>query len=88
MVYKKHLEFTSKEEIINKPEIYALIQEDIKLFNKSFSKSERLLRFKLVPDEWSPNTGELSPTLKLRRRYISEKYKPLIDQIYGKQSDN
>jgi len=85
---KNNLEFTSKEEIINKPEIYALIQEDIKLFNKSFSKSERLLRFKLVPDEWSPNTGELSPTLKLRRRYISEKYKPLIDQIYGKQSDN
>jgi long-chain acyl-CoA synthetase len=85
---KNNLKFTSKEEIVTKPEIYALIQEDIKLFNKSFSKSEQLLRFKLVPDEWSPNTGELSPTLKLRRRYISEKYKPLIDQIYGKQSDN
>lgn len=78
--------FTSKEEIVQKPEMYALIQEDIKQFNKSFSKAERILRFKLVPDEWSPNTGELSPTLKLRRRYITEKYKVLIDQIYGKQT--
>ncbi|MBP7507666.1 MAG: long-chain fatty acid--CoA ligase [Prolixibacteraceae bacterium] len=78
--------FTSKEEIVQKPEMYALIQEDIKQFNKSFSKAERILRFKLVLDEWSPNTGELSPTLKLRRRYITEKYKVLIDQIYGKQT--
>lgn len=77
--------YISKEEIVQKPEMYALIQEDIKQFNKSFSKSERILRFKLVPDEWSPNTGELSPTLKLRRRYISKKYEALIDQIYGKQ---
>ncbi len=82
---KNNHKFISKEEIVQKPEIHALIQEEIKLFNKNFSKSERIFRFKLVPDEWSPNTGELSPTLKLRRRYIIKKYKVLIDQIYGKQ---
>ncbi|HPR32283.1 MAG TPA: long-chain fatty acid--CoA ligase [Prolixibacteraceae bacterium] len=74
-----NLTFTSKEEIVQKPELYALIQEDIKQFNKSFSKPERILRFKLVSDEWSPNTGELSPTLKLRRRFIADKYKDLIE---------
>ncbi|MBN1116121.1 MAG: long-chain fatty acid--CoA ligase [Bacteroidales bacterium] len=83
---QNNLKYTSKEEIIQKPEIYTLIQEDIKQCNKNLAKPERILRFRLVSDEWSPNSGELSPTLKLRRRFITEKYQDLIDQIYAKQA--
>ena len=79
------LTYSSREDAIRKSEIYNLIQNEIKLFNKNFSKAERILRFKLVADEWSPNTGELSPTLKLRRRFITDKYMDLIDQIYARQ---
>lgn len=92
MVYIKewcaqnNFNFTSKQEIIQKPEVYALIQKDIKEFNKNFSQAEKILKFKLVPDDWSPASGELSPTLKLRRRFIFEKYENLIGQIYSKQA--
>jgi len=79
--------FNSKEEIVQNPGVFSLIQEEIKQFNKGISKSEQILRFKLVPDEWSPGSGELSPTLKLRRRFISEKYHDLIAQIYKKTKD-
>lgn len=38
----------------------------------------------MVEDEWSPQTGELSPTLKLKRNVLTKKYKAIIDQIYNK----
>jgi len=63
-----------------------LFNEEIKKFNKTLSTSERISRFKLVPDEWSPATGELSPTLKLKRKNIEEKYIKLLEQIYIKQT--
>jgi len=46
------------------------------------SDHEKLIRFRLVPDNWSPESGELSPTLKLRRKVMMEKYQPLIKSIY------
>jgi long-chain acyl-CoA synthetase len=48
------------------------------------SPAERLTRFRIVQDEWTPATGELSPTLKLKRQFIQDKYKDLISQIYMK----
>ena len=77
--------FENNEELIQLPQILTLFNEEIKKFNKTFSIPERINRFKLVPDEWSPATGELSPTLKLRRKNIEEKYIKLLEQIYIKQ---
>lgn len=74
------------DEIIKSTEVYRLIQNDITAMNRSMAPSDRIMRFKLVPDEWSPNSGELSPTLKLKRKFISGKYTHLIDQIYSKQA--
>jgi long-chain acyl-CoA synthetase len=73
-----------KEELIRIPEVQEYFDSEIEKINKALSSFERISRFKLVPDEWSPSTGELSPTLKLRRHYISEKYSYLLDQIYIK----
>lgn len=83
---KNNLKFDSHHDIIQMPEVYALIKNDIMVFNKFTSKSEQILRFKLVADDWSPNSGELSPTLKLKRKNISKKYGELINQIYSKQA--
>ncbi len=77
--------FENNEELIQLPQILTLFNEEIKKFNKTFSNPERISRFKLVPDEWSPATGELSPTLKLKRKNIEEKYIKLLEQIYIKQ---
>lgn len=83
---KNNAPYESKRDIAQNKEIYCLIQKDISLFNKSLSKSDQILRFKIIEDEWAPNTGELSPTLKLKRKSIAQKYQTLIDQIYSKQS--
>ncbi|MCD4833311.1 MAG: long-chain fatty acid--CoA ligase [Bacteroidales bacterium] len=79
------LKYNSNEEIIQIPEVYSLMQHDIKDFNKKVAKAEQILKFKLIADEWSPASGELSPTLKLKRKFIAEKYRDLIEQIYSKQ---
>jgi long-chain acyl-CoA synthetase len=45
---------------------------------------ERIMRTRLVPDIWSPATGELSASLKLKRKTVEEKYKSLIESVYPK----
>jgi len=71
-------------ELIELPAVQAVFSSEIQKLNRKLNPAERLHRIRLVPDEWSPASGELSPTLKLRRQFIQEKYKELIDQIYLK----
>lgn len=78
----KNISFSNAEELICMPEIEIFIQHEISNINKSLSKHERILKFRLVKDTWSPESGELSPTLKLKRKVISEKYIYLISGIY------
>jgi len=80
----KRLSFSDFNEMILVPEIISMFSTEIEKINKLVSPPERINRFRLVPDEWSPATGELSPTLKLKRQFISEKYEKLLDQIFMK----
>lgn len=80
----KKLMFSNNEELLKLQAIQSLFATEIEKLNKRLSPAERINRFKLVKDEWSPLTGELSPTLKLRRQYILDKYMPLVMQIYMK----
>jgi len=76
--------FPDYKEMIQHRDIQALFNSEIEKINKQLNSYERISRFKLVPDEWSPATGELSPTLKLKRQVITDKYRILVDQIYMK----
>lgn len=76
--------FDNNEELIRQPAVLSFFANEIDKLNKRLSPPERLNRFRLVQHEWSPATGELSPTLKLRRQYIQAKYREVIDQIYKK----
>lgn len=78
------ISFSDFREMIQLPEILAFFNSEIEEFNKRLSPAEQINRFRLVPDEWSPGSGELSPTLKLKRHFITEKYKKLLDQVYMK----
>ncbi|MBK7133278.1 MAG: long-chain fatty acid--CoA ligase [Bacteroidales bacterium] len=80
----KKISFSDSEELIGLPEIQSYFNSEIEKINKKLSPPERINRFRLVPDEWSPATGELSPTLKLKRKFITDKYKKLLDQVYMK----
>ena len=82
------LDFSDTEELINKPEILSFFSSEIEKINRKLSPPEKINRFRLVPDEWTPASGELSPTLKLRRQFISNKYRDLLEQVYLKQTEN
>jgi len=74
----------NNEELIKLSAVQSFFSSEIENLNKKLSPFERLNRFRLVQDEWTPATGELSPTLKLKRQFINNKYKDHISQIYLK----
>ena len=74
-------------ELLNNSQLVDAFKKEVQKYNDTISDFEKINRFRLVSDVWSPATGELSPTLKMKRKFIAEKYQDLIDQIYVKQSD-
>lgn len=83
---RKGIAVSSNEDMIAKSEVIARIQEDIELYNQEFGKWEQVKKIELIASEWSIKSGELTPTLKLKRKFILEKYKVLVEKIYGKNS--
>ncbi|MFO7668119.1 MAG: long-chain fatty acid--CoA ligase [Bacteroidales bacterium] len=75
----------NNQELIRQPEVTAAINEEVKKINKHLQEWERISRTRLISDEWSPATGELSASLKLKRKVVAEKYTDLLDSIYHKQ---
>ena len=73
---------TTPQEIASNEEVKNRIQEDVDLHNEKFGKWERVKRFELTPDEWSIEAGHLTPTMKLKRRIVKEKYLDLYNKIY------
>ena len=74
----------SNAELLNNSQLVEVFKKEVQKYNDSISDFEKINRFRLVSDVWSPATGELSPTLKMKRKFIAEKYQDLIDQIYIK----
>ena len=79
------VKYRDNTELIQTPEVVNRFQREVTEINKQLGLTEQIKRFRLVIDEWSPQTGELSPTLKVKRKYIAEKYKTIIAEIYSVQ---
>ena len=77
------IHYENNEELIKIPEVVEKIQKEVQIINKTLGSHEQISRIRLVCDEWTPATGELSPTLKLRRNMVSVKYQHLINDIYS-----
>ncbi|WP_163408194.1 AMP-dependent synthetase/ligase [Flavobacterium ajazii] len=73
----------STAEIASNPDVIKRIDEEIESINKKFGHWEQIKRFELTPDIWSIDGGQLTPTLKLKRKIIKEIYKDLYAKIYG-----
>ena len=80
---ERKVHFQNNEELIQKTEVLAQFQREVVAINKTLGEHEEIKRFRLVADEWTPQSGELSPTLKLKRNYVAAKYKSIIDEIYS-----
>ena len=73
----------TNEEIISNPKVIERIQEEIDILNEKFGNWEKIKRFELTPDVWSIKEGHLTPTLKLKRKIVMEKYIDLFHKIYN-----
>lgn len=71
------------EEIICNSRVIDKIQEEVNLYNEKFGNWEKIKRFELTPTVWSIDGGELTPTLKLKRKIVKEKYIKLYNKIYN-----
>ena len=82
---KKELANSTNKEMIEHEEVIDFFQEAIEGFNEDINKVEQAKKFKLLADEWSVESGELTPTMKVKRRVILEKCKNDIEELYADQ---
>lgn len=73
----------NNESLIQNDQVIQRIQEEVDRYNQNFGHWEMVKRFELLPQEWSVETEELTPTLKLKRRVIRDKYAEQYEKIYG-----
>jgi len=80
---KRHdITFDSNSNIVANTLLIDRIQEEIKEANQHFGKWEQIKKFELTPEIWSIDDGHLTPTMKMKRKVIKEKYKDFIEKIY------
>lgn len=77
------LEFTDLADLAQKPEIQAMAQAAVDAANERLSRPEQVKAFELLPVEWTAESEELTPTLKLKRRVVNQKYADVLDRLYG-----
>ncbi len=73
----------TNEAICNNTEVKERILKEVETVNKKFGNWEQIKRFELTPDVWSIDGGHLTPTMKLKRKAVMDKYKDLFDKIYN-----
>ncbi len=74
--------FSSNNELVKDARVIELYQSIINTYNPEFNHVEQVKKITLLPDEWSIDSGELTPTGKMKRKVITEKYKAAIDKMY------
>lgn len=82
---RKAIDFSTDtaEAIVSDPKVVARIEREINTLNAGFGNWEQVKRFALLPNEFSINSGELTPTLKLKRKFITQKYQEIIAGFYS-----
>jgi len=80
-----HVTYRDNKDLVKKKKVVDRYQEEVDKYNQKLGHVEQIKIFRLVCDSWSPETGELSPTLKLKRKAVKHKYQHLIDEIYEMQ---
>jgi long-chain acyl-CoA synthetase len=77
--------YGSLPELLERPEIHALYQKVIDGVNEGLARFEQIKQFALLDRELTQESGELTPTLKVRRKIIMERYAPTIERLYRGQ---
>jgi long-chain acyl-CoA synthetase len=76
------ISYDKSDDLINKKEIYNLIDKELGKFQKNLASYEKVRKFKLLDHPFSLETGEITPSLKVKRKFVEERYRHLIEEMY------
>ncbi len=79
---KKGINFDNNEELVASEKVMNRIQKEVDEANEDFAKFEKVKQFRLSPIQWTPDSGHLTPTMKLKRKIVKELHKDLYESIY------
>ena len=79
----QNIKYTTPEDIIQNPEVLKLMAKEVQELNKGLGETEKIKKHVLLADEWTVGNGLITPTLKVRRRAITNKYKDVIEKMFN-----
>ncbi len=82
-----HVPFASRQELVAKPQVLVLYEAILAELNQGLARFEKIKKFILVPDEFSIANGALTPTMKLKRRFLEQRYRQELDQLYESDAE-
>ncbi|HEX4924998.1 MAG TPA: long-chain fatty acid--CoA ligase [Bdellovibrionales bacterium] len=80
---ERGIEFNSIKDLSQNPQIQALIREAVAEANNGLASYESIKNFSILPSDFAVDTGELTPSLKVKRKFCDQKYKENLDRLYG-----
>ncbi len=80
---QNNISFGSREELIENPQVHALYEAIVQEVNQELARFEKLKKFLLLPEEFSIANGTLTPTMKLKRKAVEERYRKRIQELYA-----
>jgi long-chain acyl-CoA synthetase len=78
-----NIPFTTRQEAIQNEQVLKVFRETVDRYNENFNHVEQIKKFELLPNEWSVDTGEMTPKLSMKRKVIMEKHRDAIERIYA-----
>jgi len=78
-----HIEFNSRAELVQHPEVIELYRKRIDEQCRELANYEKVKEFTLLPDEFSVDRNEITPTMKIKRKFVADKYNATISSMYG-----
>ncbi len=79
---ENHIPFEPYEEFVRKSELYAHIEKEIEKQTESFSRFEKIKKFRIIPKDFTIDDGELTPSLKVKKKEVLKKYADLVEEMY------
>ena len=71
------------ESLAGNAEVRALVESEVGEVNRQLASFESIKYFRILPGDFSPESGELTPSLKVKRKVVAERYRPVIEEMYA-----
>jgi long-chain acyl-CoA synthetase len=81
---EQHDKTSDLDKLLDDPDLYAEIEAAVEEANKAVSKAESIRKFTILPDEWTEEGGQLTPSLKLRRTVVMRDYVDEVEALYSR----